>query len=119
VKLLDVGSLGLVATLVAGCAGPNPTGPNDSVQSSSDSSDPTRLIECRQVPEQICFDLALDMMRGPQPQYAEGIAIERVLVTCEAFPPCGADQDGSGGKVMILYANGWAWTQDWAIGSGI
>jgi len=119
VKLLDVGSLGLVAILVAGCAGPNPTGPNDSVQSSSDSSDPTRLIECRQVPEQLCFDFALDMMRGPQPQYAEGIAIERVLVTCEAFPPCGADQDGSGGKVMILYANGWAWTQDWAIGSGI
>jgi hypothetical protein len=55
-------------------------------------------------------------MQGAQPDYAG--AIERVIVTCERMPPCAADRPDSGGKIIILYANGWAWTQDWAVMSG-
>lgn len=71
------------------------------------------------MPEDLCVRSAMNMMRGPQPDYAAGAGIERVIVTCEVLPPCGADQLGSGGRIVILYTNGWAWTQDWAVGSGI
>lgn len=124
----------LVAAVVAvGCvtqdpAVPEGTGvptatPAESASSSApipsgEVTDPTALIECRQVPEDVCFEYAISMIRGPQPDYAIGAGIERVLVTCERLPPCGADRRDSGGKIMILYSNGWAWTQDWAVMSG-
>jgi hypothetical protein len=125
--------LGLVATLlVAGCAGPSPpssgsaspnvetpdSSPSDSAPSSEIPTDPTELIECRRVPEDLCLRVAIGMMQGAQPDYALGATIERVLVTCEQLPPCGANRPNSGGKVIILYTNGWARSQDWAPGAG-
>jgi hypothetical protein len=83
---------------------------------SPDITDPTALIDCRQVPRELCIDYAREMIRGPQPEYAG--EIQRVLVTCERLPPCGPDRPDSGGKIMILYTNGWAWTQDWVLSSG-
>jgi len=108
-------SVGSPTTEIA-TASPSESAPESTPTPSAEVTDPTRLIECRQVPEDVCFEYAIAMIRGPQPEYAAGI--ERVLVTCERLPPCGADRQDSGGKIMILYTNGWAWTQDWAVMSG-
>ena len=75
------------------------------------------LVECRQVPTDVCIAVATSMIEGPQPDYAS--EIEKVLVTCETLPPCGWDRGRSGGKVMILYTNGWAWSQDWTPLGGV
>jgi len=80
------------------------------------SDDPEDLIECRQVPEDLCVQVAMSVAQGPQPDYAA--QIERILVTCEVLPPCAWDRGDSGGHVVILYVNGWAWSQDWAPQSG-
>jgi hypothetical protein len=117
----------LTITVAAGCVVPAPSG------SGGRSSAPTtatpvpsglivdleRMIECRQVPEAMCLDYALSMVRGPQPDYAEGAGIERVIVTCERLPPCAPDRRDSGGNIIILYTNGWAWSQDWAVMAGV
>lgn len=102
---------------VSGCiAEPSPT---TSPQPSGGITDPTDLIECRQVPRDLCVQHALIVIEGPHPDYADGAEIERVIVTCEVLWPCAADKRDSGGRIMILYSNGWALTQDWAIGAGI
>jgi hypothetical protein len=107
------GSISCLAT------GPIPSFPPLVTAGPSEATELGDLVECREVPEDLCFEYAINMMRGPQPEYAEGAGIERVLVTCERLPPCGADRQDSGGTIMILYTNGWAWSQDWAVGSGL
>lgn len=85
---------------------------------SGEVTDPTQLVVCRQVAEDLCFGYARSMIQGPQPEYAQATGIERVIVTCERFPPCTADRADAGGRITLLYTNRWAWTQDWFVGAG-
>ena len=121
------GRLALATVLIAaaGCGAPNPTGsldmrsgPGITLAASGAPQDIGDLVECRQVPEDVCVQAATGVLEGPQPDYARGARVEAVLVTCESLPPCATDRTDSGGKVIILYTNGWAWTQDWAPGGG-
>ena len=128
-------TLAAVVLLSASCAAPRPSDdrinqtpsqseppaatPSEPANASGEPPDFSERVECRRVPEDLCFDLAIGMAQGPRPEYAEGAGIERVIVTCEVDPPCGVGRLEAGGNIVILYTNGWAWTQRWSLGAGI
>jgi hypothetical protein len=74
-------------------------------------------IVCRDVPEDLCHAYAEGTVAGPQPSGAAEVI--EVTVTCEVNAPCAADRLDSGGQVIIRYADGATWSQDWSPGAGV
>jgi hypothetical protein len=74
-------------------------------------------IVCRDVPEDLCHAYAEGAVAGPQPSGAAEVI--EVTVTCEVNAPCAADRLDSGGQVIIRYADGATWSQDWSPGAGV
>jgi hypothetical protein len=74
-------------------------------------------ILCRDVPEDLCHAYAEGTVAGPQPSGAAEVI--EVTVTCEVNAPCAADRLDSGGQVIIRYADGATWSQDWSAGAGV
>jgi hypothetical protein len=100
-----------LAALAAACNSGGTASPHASTDAAGDP-----LIQCHEVPEELCREYANEAISGPQPSGAGEIV--RVTVTCELNPPCSADRLDSGGEVVVTYDDGTTWVQDWAVGSG-
>lgn len=90
---------------------------DDARPTASAASSDGELVQCEDVPRDLCLEYASGAMTGPQPSGAG--AIQRVVVTCDLRPPCERDRSGSGGKIRILYSDGSSWTQDWEVDAGL
>lgn len=75
------------------------------------------VLECVDVPLDICRDYGESAAEGPQPSgFGE---VQRIVVTCTVRPPCSRDRSGSGGSVQLVDESGESWSQDWEVDSGI